>query len=103
VFEIVLERVAEKDLRRLSEDVHDRVVEAISALAANPRPAGSKKLAGSKSNWRIRVGEYRVLRDRGHGADRSRLPRAAPQRSLPLRDVAGFDFSNPAALTLAMP
>ena len=61
MFEIVLERTAEKDLRRLSDQVHDRVIEGISALANDPRPVGSKKLAGSKSNWRIRVGDYRVL------------------------------------------
>jgi mRNA interferase RelE/StbE len=61
VFEIVLERVAEKDLRRLSDEVHDRVVEGISTLATNPRPPGAKKLSGSAGNWRIRVGDYRVL------------------------------------------
>jgi mRNA interferase RelE/StbE len=61
VFEIVLERSAEKDLRRLSDNVHDRVIEGISTLASNPRPPGAKKLSGSASNWRIRVGDYRVL------------------------------------------
>ena len=61
MFEIVLERTAEKDLRRLSDEVHDRVIEGISVLATDPRPPGSKKLAGSKSNCRIRVGDYRVL------------------------------------------
>ena len=61
MFEIVLERAAEKDLRRLSNQIHDRVIEGIFALANDPRPVGSKKLAGSKSNWRIRVGDYRVL------------------------------------------
>ena len=61
MFEIVLERAAEKDLRRLSDQIHDRVIEGIAALANDPRPVGAKKLAGSKSNWRIRVGDYRVL------------------------------------------
>ena len=61
MFEIVLERSAEKDLRRLSDEIHDRVIEGISTLATNPRPPGSQKLSGSKSNWRIRVGDYRVL------------------------------------------
>ena len=61
MFEIVLERTAEKDLRRLSDQIHDRVIEGIAALANDPRPVGAKKLAGSKSNWRIRVGDYRVL------------------------------------------
>jgi mRNA interferase RelE/StbE len=48
-------------LRRLSDEVHDRVIESVSTLATNLRPPGSKKLSGSKSNWRIRVGDYRVL------------------------------------------
>jgi mRNA interferase RelE/StbE len=61
VFEVVLERAAEKDLRRLSDEIHRRVIAAISGLASNPRPAGSKKLAGSKNDWRIRVGDYRVI------------------------------------------
>ena len=61
MFEVVLERAAEKDLRRLSDQVHERVIESISSLASNPRPAGSKKLAGGKSDWRIRVGDFRVL------------------------------------------
>ena len=61
MFKIVLERAAEKDLRRLSDQIHDRVIEGIAALANDPRPVGAKKLAGSKSNWRIRVGDYRVL------------------------------------------
>ena len=41
--------------------MYQRVVTEIQALAENPRPPGCKKLAGSKHDWRIRVGEYRVL------------------------------------------
>lgn len=62
-YDVLIERAAEKDLRRLPEDVHERVIEAILPLAINPRPPGSKKLAGSKNDWRIRVGDYRVLYD----------------------------------------
>lgn len=58
---ILLERAAEKDLARVSSDIHDRVIVAIKALAANPRPSGCRKLAGSKLDWRIRVGDYRVI------------------------------------------
>ena len=61
MFEIQIERPAEKDLRRLSDDVHKRVAAAISSLSTNPRPLGVKKLKGGTSDWRIRVGEYRVL------------------------------------------
>ena len=31
------------------------------AFAENPRPPGCKKLQGYKDQWRIRVGDYRVL------------------------------------------
>ena len=48
-------------MKRLSPEVRARVVPAILALATNPRPAGCRKLAGNKSDWRIRVGDYRVV------------------------------------------
>ena len=38
------------------------VIKAIFDLASAPRPAGCKKLKGSKDNlWRIRIGDYRVV------------------------------------------
>lgn len=61
MYRVLLERAAEKDLARLSSEMHDRVIAAIQALATSPRPPGCRKLAGSKADWRIRVGDYRVL------------------------------------------
>ena len=61
MYRVLLEGAAEKDLRRLSPDIHDRVIAAIQGLASNPRPPGCRKLAGSKHDWRIRVGDYRVI------------------------------------------
>ncbi|MFY8217319.1 MAG: type II toxin-antitoxin system RelE family toxin [Chthoniobacterales bacterium] len=58
-----MERAAKKDLRKLPEEIHSRVIESILRLATNPRPPGSKKLAGSTTDWRIRIGDYRVLYD----------------------------------------
>lgn len=61
MYRILLERAAEKDLRSLSSVIHDRVISAIQALASNPRPPGCRKLTGAKNDWRIRVGDYRVV------------------------------------------
>ena len=61
MYRVLLERGAEKDLSRLSSDIHDRVIAAIQALATSPRPPGCRKLAGGKHDWRIRVGDYRVV------------------------------------------
>jgi mRNA interferase RelE/StbE len=57
MYRVLLERGAEKDLSRLSSEVHGRVIAVIRALANNPRPPGCCKLTGSKSDWRIRVGD----------------------------------------------
>ena len=61
MYRVLLERTAEKDLARLSSEIHARVIAAIQALATNPRPPGCRKLAGGKNDWRIRVGDYRVV------------------------------------------
>ena len=61
MYRVVVERSAEKDLRRLPLEVRSRVANALRSLANNPRPIGSRKLAGTKHDWRIRVGAYRVI------------------------------------------
>lgn len=61
VYKILLERSAERDLTRLAREVHDRIIEAIQSLARNPRPPGCRKLVGAGNDWRIRVGDYRVI------------------------------------------
>lgn len=64
-YRVLLERGVEKDLARLSSEIHARVIAGIQALAANPRPPGCRKLVGGKSDWRIRVGDYRVIYEIG--------------------------------------
>lgn len=61
MYRVLLERGAEKDLSRLSAEIHGCVIVAIQALASNPRPPGCRKLTGSKNDWRIRVGDYRIV------------------------------------------
>jgi len=61
VYEVLIERTAERDLRSLSSPLFLRIIPHIRALAENPRPAGCHKLAGSKNDWRIRIGDYRVI------------------------------------------
>ena len=61
MYRVLLERAAEHDLARLSAQIHDRIIGAIQNLATNPRPHGCRKLVGSKNDWRIRVGDYRVV------------------------------------------
>jgi mRNA interferase RelE/StbE len=60
-FVLFVERAAEKELNRLPENIFRRIVAHIKELAHNPRPAGSRKIMGSANDWRIRIGDYRVI------------------------------------------
>jgi len=50
-----------KQLQQLPRPVFTAALKAIVALANEARPAGCVKLAGSANDWRIRIGEYRIV------------------------------------------
>jgi len=52
---------AKRDLRRLSQQVQDRILPEIHALGSNPRPHGVVKLTDRVRTYRIRIGDYRVV------------------------------------------
>jgi mRNA interferase RelE/StbE len=60
-YDVVLTSSAEKELRKLSRQLIARIVPRLEDLASNPRPSGCKKLQGGDREWRIRVGDYRVV------------------------------------------
>lgn len=59
-YTVELKRSAEKELERLPEIMHDRIVENLLALEQDPRPRGVKKLK-DQDTYRMRVGDYRVI------------------------------------------
>jgi mRNA interferase RelE/StbE len=52
---------AAKELRKLSDQLIARIAPRLENLAFNPRPPGCKKLPGGNREWRIRIGDYRVV------------------------------------------
>ena len=60
-YSIELRPAARRSLKKLEETVRQRVADAISELALEPRPDGVKKLQGAEDIYRIRVGSYRIL------------------------------------------
>ena len=60
-YQITILKSAQKDIRQLQKPVVSKVVEAIWALADNPRPSGREKLTATKNAYRIRVGDHRIL------------------------------------------
>ncbi len=51
----------ERELYRIAPQMVPRIMEAIRGLADDPRPSGTRKLAGSEQAYRIRIGDYRVV------------------------------------------
>lgn len=58
---VELKPSARKELERLQGRVIERIFPRLEALEDEPRPAGCKKLKGGRDEWRIRVGDYRVV------------------------------------------
>ena len=52
---------ARKELEALPDIMLARVLRKMEALRQTPRPAGCKKLKGYKDQWRVRVGDWRVV------------------------------------------
>lgn len=82
MYEVYLERAAERDLRRLSAEDFHRIIPHIKALAENPRPPGCHKITGSKSDWRIRVGDNRVIYEIDEKAKAVRVMRVRHRREV---------------------
>jgi mRNA interferase RelE/StbE len=61
MYEILLERQAERDLKHLPPDLFKRIVPHLKQLAENQKPPGCRKLTGTDNDWRIRIGDYRVV------------------------------------------
>ena len=61
VYSIELTSSAMRTMKKLTDDVRQRIADTIGALAGDPRPPGVRKLSGSDDVYRIRTGDYRIL------------------------------------------
>lgn len=62
LYKLSIKPSAGKELEAVgSKSDRSRIVAKIAALAANPRPHGSEKLAGYDDRYRVRQGNYRVV------------------------------------------
>ena len=61
-YQIQIRKSAQKQLDKLSDNIADILLDAIEALANDPRPFGCKKLK-DRDGYRIRKGDYRIIYD----------------------------------------
>jgi mRNA interferase RelE/StbE len=73
---------ARKELWALPNDVLARAVAKIEALTDNPRPPGCKKLKAYRNQWRIRVGDWRVIYIIDDSAAQVSITRVAHRREV---------------------
>lgn len=60
-YRVALTASAERELHGLPAKVVARIMPRLERLALVPRPPGCKKLKGGDNEWRIRVGDYRIV------------------------------------------
>lgn len=80
--EVYLERRAEKDLKAINPEDFEKIIEEIKKLQENPRPKGSRKIASSKDDYRIRVGDYRIIYEVSDKEKQIRIMRVRHRREV---------------------
>ena len=60
-YEIIITKSIQKQLDNLPNNIQERVYDKISQLAEEPRPDGVVKLKGYDNEYRIRIGDYRLV------------------------------------------
>jgi mRNA interferase RelE/StbE len=60
-YKVILKPSVEKDLRKLSKAVLQKIFSAIENLADEPFPSKTIKLEGADKTYRIRIGDYRIV------------------------------------------
>jgi len=60
-YRVALTSSADRELRSLPAQIVARIWPRIERLAVVPRPPGCKKLKTGDKQWRIRVGDYRLV------------------------------------------
>jgi mRNA interferase RelE/StbE len=77
-----IKQSAQKELDALDDSLFARIDRRILALSDDPRPTGCTKLRGFKDQWRIRIGDWRVVYIIDDPAKLIRITRVAHRREV---------------------
>jgi mRNA interferase RelE/StbE len=81
-YRVALVASAEKELRGLPGKVVSRLVRRLDNLALVPPPPGCRKLNGGNNEWRIRIGDYRIVYEIDDNAKTVAVTRIARRREV---------------------
>lgn len=60
-YNVLWKSSAYHDLKKLDRQFLPKILQGIESLSKNPFPPKHKKLTGSDSSYRLRLGEYRLI------------------------------------------
>jgi mRNA interferase RelE/StbE len=81
-YDLEIKLSAQKELDVLGDALFDRLDRKILSLADVPRPPGCKKLKGYRDQWRLRVGDWRVIYIIDDAAKRVSITRVRHRREV---------------------
>jgi mRNA interferase RelE/StbE len=81
-YRVALTASAEKELQALPAKMVARIMPRLEHLTTAPRPSGCKKLKGGDNEWRIRVGDYRIVYEIDDAARTVDVTRIAHRREV---------------------
>jgi len=61
MFEIVYSKRSGKFLKNCDKSLQKRILQKIELLKVEPVPHDAKKVQGNKGDFRVRIGDYRIL------------------------------------------
>ena len=61
MYSLLIENSTKKDFDNINQSDLKRIAVKINELKDDPRPSGTIKLKGSSNDWRIIIGDYRVV------------------------------------------
>lgn len=60
-YKVEISKRVSKEILSLPKSAANRIMSAAMELGDDPRPSGSTKMKGTENEYRIRVGDYRVV------------------------------------------
>ena len=79
-YAVHMRSAAERERRRLQDQIRRRLNQRLLHLESEPRPSGVEKLVGRPNSWRVRVGDYRILYEIDDANQRVTVYRIAHRR-----------------------
>jgi mRNA interferase RelE/StbE len=81
-YTVCLRPGAERQRQKLSGEMRSRISQILLSLEQNPRPPGVFKLSGRENQWRLRVGDYRIVYEIDDTAELVTVLRIAHRRQV---------------------